>query len=144
DKYINESLWKWELFTEDYYVVLPNSYKNIYADTIDIEDIRKEPLITHQDACDTKRRIIEQFNSLGYNPNIVSEVAFGDVVFGAISTGIGITIVPGLIAKNIQHLNLFCLPISNFGTKRTISLVTTNKSTGAFIKNTLKDAQSTF
>lgn len=49
----------------------------------------------------------------------------------------GITIVPENIAKNIQHLELLSLPITNFGKKRTISLVTSNKKLASFLYDSI-------
>jgi DNA-binding transcriptional LysR family regulator len=68
---------------------------------------------------------------LGHKPNIMREVAFGDFLFGSVMAGMGITIVPELMAKNIGHLELFALPIVDFGRRRSISLVTQNKKLGS-------------
>jgi LysR family transcriptional regulator, transcription activator of glutamate synthase operon len=38
---------------------------------------------------------------LGHKPNIISEVAFGDFILGAVAAGMGITILPELMSKNI-------------------------------------------
>lgn len=133
DDYVEKTLWKHKLFTEDYYVVLPSDHKLKSNKTIQLEALLGEPFITHQKPCDTRKRIIEQFHYLGLQPNITNEVEFGDFIFGAITSGTGITIVPQIIAQNIQHLDVCCLPISNFGITRTISLVTTNKKIGSLL-----------
>ncbi|MGA9172961.1 MAG: LysR family transcriptional regulator substrate-binding protein, partial [Thermoactinomyces sp.] len=78
----------------------------------------------------TRKHIIEQMESLGHKPNIISEVAFGDFILGAVTAGMGITIIPELMAKNIIHLQLFALPITNFGRKRSISLATRCRKLG--------------
>ncbi|KOP81364.1 LysR family transcriptional regulator [Cytobacillus solani] len=126
-----ESLWSCELFTEPYYAVFPLDHRFKSKKTVELAELCEEPLIAHQAPCDTRKHIIEQMASLGYKPNIISEVAFGDFIFGAVTAGMGITIVPELMAKNIGHLELFALPIDNFGRKRTVSLVARNNKLGS-------------
>lgn len=125
-----ETLWSWELFTEPYYAVFPIDHRFRSRKTVQLVDLCKEPLIVHQAPCDTRRRIKEQMDSLGYKPNIISEVAFGDFIFGAVMAGMGITIVPEISAKHIDHQQLFALPIIDFGKKRSISLATKNAKLG--------------
>lgn len=129
--YTGESLWSRELFTEPYYAVFPSNHRFKSKKTVELTDLCEEPLITHQAPCDTRKHIIKQIETLGHKPNIISEVAFGDFIFGAVTAGMGITIVPELIAKNIGHLELFSLPIVNFGRKRTVSLITRNNKLGS-------------
>lgn len=130
-KYTGESLWNWELFSEPYYAVFPLNHRFNSRIAVELEELCEEPLIVHQAPCDSRKDIVEQIQSLGYTPNIISEVNFGDFVFGAVTSGMGITIVPELMAKNIGHLQLFTLPINNFGRSRTISLVTKHKELGS-------------
>ncbi|MFC7441337.1 LysR family transcriptional regulator substrate-binding protein [Laceyella putida] len=68
--------------------------------------------------------------SLGHKPNIINEVAFGDFILGAVAAGMGITIIPELMAKNIGHLQLFALPIVDFGRNRSISIATRSRKFG--------------
>ncbi|MGM7636997.1 LysR family transcriptional regulator [Bacillus sp. Hm123] len=128
--YTKSSLWSCELFTEPYCAVLPSGHPFQSRETVELADLCKEPLIVHQAPCDTRKRIVNQIESLGYKPNIVSEVAFGDFVFGAISAGMGITISPEMLVKHVSHQQIFTLPITNFGEKRSISLVTRRKEIG--------------
>lgn len=136
--YIDESMWSCELFTEPYYALFPLNHKYKSKDTVELSELCEEPLITHQSPCDTRNHIVYQMELAGYKPNIISEVAFGDFIYGAVAAGMGITIVPELLAKNIHHLNLFALPIVNFGRKRTISLVSQNKILGSMLHQYIK------
>lgn len=128
--YIGESLWHRELFTENYYAVFPKHHPFRSKETVELAELSTEPLIVHQAPCDTRKHLMEKMESLGYKPNIIREVAFGDFIYGAVMAGMGITIVPELVAKNIGHLELFVLPITDFGRKRTISLVTKSSKIG--------------
>jgi LysR family transcriptional regulator, transcription activator of glutamate synthase operon len=129
--YTGESLWSCELFTEPYYAVFPLDHRFKSKKTVELAELFEEPLITHQAPCDTRKHVIEQMEAIGHKPNIISEVAFGDFILGAVTAGMGITIVPELMAKNIGHLELFALPIVNFGRKRTVSLVTRSNKLGS-------------
>lgn len=129
--YAGESLWSCELFSEPYYGVFPKDHRFKSKKTVELAELCEEPLIVHQAPCDTRKHIVEQIESLGHKPHIISEVAFGDFIYGAVMAGMGITIVPELVAKNISHLELFVLPITNFGKKRTVSLVSRNDKLGS-------------
>ncbi|MET4559680.1 LysR family transcriptional activator of glutamate synthase operon [Lysinibacillus parviboronicapiens] len=129
--YIGEAIWHYDLFTEAYYVVFPLNHRFTSRQTVDFSELAEEPLIVHQAPCDTRKDIVAQIQALGYQPNIVSEVNFGDFIYGAVTAGMGITIVPELMAKNIGHLQLCAVPIENFGKMRTISLVARNKELGS-------------
>ncbi|WP_107951583.1 LysR family transcriptional regulator [Lysinibacillus parviboronicapiens] len=129
--YIGEAIWSYDLFTEAYYVVFPLNHRFNSRQIVDFSELAEEPLIVHQAPCDTRKDIVAQIQALGYQPNIVSEVNFGDFIYGAVTAGMGITIVPELMAKNIGHLQLCAVPIENFGKMRTISLVARNKKLGS-------------
>lgn len=139
--YTGETLWSYELFTERYYVVCPLGHRFESKKTVELAELCDEPLIAHKAPCDTRKHIVEQIELLGHKPNIISEVAFGDFILGAVTAGMGITIIPELMAKNIGHLDLFALPIVNFGRKRTVSLVTQNNKLGLKLKEFLLDAE---
>lgn len=139
-EHIDESLWSSELFTEHYYALFPLDHEYKSKNNVKLIELCGEPLITHQAPCDVRSHIVRQMELIGYQPNIVSEVSFGDFIYGSVATGTGITIIPELLAKNINHLNVFSLPIVDFGRTRTISLVSKNEKLGPilyqYIKNT--------
>lgn len=127
--YRNESLWNCELFMESYYVVFPLDHRFQLKKSVDLAELCEEQLIVHQAPCDSRNHIISQMELLGLKPNIISEVAFGDFIYGYVMGGMGITIVPELVAKNISHLKLSSLPIVNF--KRSVSLVAKSSKIGS-------------
>ncbi|WP_100329950.1 LysR family transcriptional regulator [Bacillus xiapuensis] len=135
--YTGEALWSCELFTEHYYAVCPLGHRFQSKKSVELAELCDEPFIVHQAPCDTRKHIVEQIELLGRKPTIISEVAFGDFILGAVTAGMGITIIPELTAKNIGHLDLFALPIVNFGRKRTVSLVTQNHKLGLKLKEFL-------
>lgn len=133
--YDDEALWRHELFTEPYYALFSLDHKYNSKEAVQLIELCEEPLITHQAPCDVRSHIIHQMDLIGCQPNIVSEVAFGEFIYGSVAVGEGIAIVPELLAKNTQHLNIVSLPIVDFGRKRTISLVSRNKKLGSLLYN---------
>lgn len=127
--YTIESLWNCELFTESYYAVFPLDHRFQLKKRVELSELCEEPLIVHQAPCDSRNHIISQMELLGLKANIISEVAFGDFIYGYVMGGMGITIVPELVAKNISHLELSSLPIVNF--KRSISLAAKSSKLGS-------------
>ncbi|MEH6944189.1 LysR family transcriptional regulator [Bacillus sp. JJ722] len=132
---VNESLCSYELFTEPYHAVFPLNHTYQAKSEVKLSELCEQPLIVHQAPCDTRMHIIKQIELLGYKPNIISELSFGDFIFGSVIAGMGITIVPEIMAKNISHLDLFTLPIIDFGRKRTVSLVTQSNKLGSKLFN---------
>lgn len=127
-KYIERTLWSNDLFTESYYAVFPMSHPFQSTKSVKLMDLCGEPLIVHQGPCDSRSHIISNLESLGQKPNIIREVSFGDFIYGYVMAGLGITIVPQLVAQNLSHLELFTLPIEDLN--RTISLVTNSRNHG--------------
>lgn len=127
--YTTESLWNCELFTESYYAVFPLGHRFQLKNRVELAELCEEPLIVHQAPCDSRNHIISQMELLELKPNIIREVAFGDFIYGYVMGGMGITIVPELVAKNISHLELSSLPIVNL--KRSISLAAKSSKLGS-------------
>lgn len=125
-----DTLWSSELFTESYYAVFPNDHRFRQRKMVRLAELGREPLIVHEAPCDTRKHIIEQMELVGQKPNIIREVAFGDFILGAVTAGMGITIVPELMAKHINHQQLFTLPISDFGKKRSVVLAAGSSKLG--------------
>ncbi|WP_071458594.1 LysR family transcriptional regulator [Bacillus massilinigeriensis] len=138
-----DSLWRYELFKEPYYALFSLDHKYRSKNSVKLRELCEEPFITHQAPCDLRNHIIHQIELIGYKPNIVSEVTFGDFIYGSVASGIGITIIPELLAKNINHPNLFSLPIVDFGRKRTISLITRDKNLGSTLYQYIKRPDQT-
>ncbi|NGP46210.1 LysR family transcriptional regulator [Bacillaceae bacterium SIJ1] len=127
---VMDSLWQHVLFTEEYHAVFPIGHRFQHRQTISLTELLDEPMIVHEAPCDTRKRIVKQTKALGKEPNIVSEVNFGDFIFGAVTAGMGVTIIPEIVAKHLGHQQLFTLPLTDFGEKRTISLVAKSKIIG--------------
>lgn len=125
------SMWRQALFTESYYALFAAHHKYNKKTSVQMTDLYEEPLITHQAPCDVRNHIIQQMNAKGLHPNIKSEVAFGEFVYGAVAVGEGIAIVPELLAMHTKHLPVIALPIVDFGKNRTISLVSRHEKIGS-------------
>ncbi|MGE8205496.1 LysR family transcriptional regulator [Heyndrickxia sp. NPDC080065] len=134
-QYTEETLWSSELFTESYYAVFPINHRFRSKKAVKLEELCEESLIVHQAPCDSRKHIISQMELLGHKPNIINEVAFGDFIYGYVMSGMGITIVPEIVAKNISHLQLSCLPIIDF--MRSISLTTKSSKLGVQLSKLL-------
>lgn len=126
--YAEDTLWSSEILTESYYAVFPLNHRFQSKKSVKLAEICEEPLIVHQAPCDSRKHIISQMEFFGQKPNIINEVAFGDFIYGYVMSGLGITIVPEIVAKNISHLQLVSLPIIDF--KRSISLATKSSKLG--------------
>ncbi|WP_179134532.1 LysR family transcriptional regulator [Oceanobacillus timonensis] len=109
-----------ELFSENYYVVMPKQYIKEKPEMLEWQDIVKFPLILHTSPCDSRSRILAFAKQVGAIPTISREVPFGDFLYGYVLAGEGITIVPALLVKSIKHLNVHLIPVN--GMERTIAI----------------------
>lgn len=112
------------LFSEPYYAILPANHALGQYPTITVAQMCREAMITFPPGCDTRQSLLRVFQQHGFQPNIASEVAFGESILSFVSAGEGITLMPQSIAENASHLPVLIRPIVDFNETRTIVLVT--------------------
>ncbi|MCT1904849.1 LysR family transcriptional regulator [Oceanobacillus sojae] len=115
-----------ELFTENYYAVIPEQDMPVKSQMLEWKDIKKFPLILHTSPCDSRSRIMDFAKQYGDTPQIAREVPFGDFLYGYVLAGEGITIVPALLTKSIEYLNVQLTPVK--GLERTIAVCTNTEA----------------
>jgi LysR family transcriptional regulator, transcription activator of glutamate synthase operon len=135
---LHQTYWSTDLFTEDYYAVLPDSHALSRMGSLCLKDVKDEPLIVYPSSCDVRNAIIREFKQNDFQPKISMEVAFGESIFGFVLAEAGITIVPALVTKHTVHLPLSILPVTDFKKQRTISLVSRSKLVGEHVSKRLK------
>lgn len=109
-----------ELFSENYYAVIPKQYIKEKPEILEWQEMMKFPFILHTSPCDSRSRILAFAKQAGEIPAIAREVSFGDFLYGYVLAGEGITIVPALLVKSIEHLNVHLVPVK--GLERTIAI----------------------
>jgi LysR family transcriptional activator of glutamate synthase operon len=129
-KYEQPFFWGKVLFSEPYYVVVPKNHPLSSCKYVNIADFFSEPMVMTPAQCDIHQSVMLAFRQKGYVPNIVTEVAFGEPVFGYVAAGAGITVMPEMTARTNGYADLVVLPIVDFDIERSISLVARNQKLG--------------
>jgi DNA-binding transcriptional LysR family regulator len=118
------------LFTEPYYAVLPAKHPLGRYSSLTVAQIRREAIITFPLGCDTYQSLLRVFQAHGFQPRIVTQVAFGESILNFVSAGEGMTLMPQSIAAHASHLPVLVRPISDFDEERTIVLVSRLENVG--------------
>jgi LysR family transcriptional activator of glutamate synthase operon len=135
DRFIKHSYWSKPLFNETFYLFVNHRHplareheKNIY-----FRDFKDEPLVVLPPSCDV-RMLVEQAYKLHNEQLLISsEIDFGQSIIGFISANLGISILPEIFTKNIDHSIIKVLPVADLKIKRRISLVAPNPEIGKLI-----------
>lgn len=132
------SFWSSDLFTEPYYVVVPERHPLSEEESVSLSQIACEPLILYPPECSIRKKVVSLMDDLQVRPSIKMEVPFGDFIVGYVAAGAGITVVPELIAAHVQSTSVRTIPLRDPGARRTISLVSPTEATGKFLLPYLK------
>lgn len=123
DLKLSQFPWFAELFQEPYCAILPPGHALGRHASVTLVQLRREAIITYPAGCDTRQSLMRACQQQGFQPNIVSEIAFGESILNFVSAGEGITLVPQTIADRAHHLPVIIRPVSDFNETRTIALV---------------------
>jgi LysR family transcriptional activator of glutamate synthase operon len=74
--------------------------------------------------------VLQAYADHGFTPVVAAEIPFGDSIFALVASGAGITVVPQLVAQNVDRLNLVEIPIHDFGDTRFLSLLARSERLG--------------
>ncbi|HEY9644123.1 MAG TPA: LysR family transcriptional regulator [Coleofasciculaceae cyanobacterium] len=127
---LNQFSWSAELFAEPYCAVLPARHALGRYASLSVTQIRREDMITYPAGCDTRQSLMRVCQHHGFQPKIVTEVAFGESILNFVSAGEGITLLPQSMAEHARHLPVLIRPILDFNEMRTIALVSRLEKVG--------------
>lgn len=130
--------WKTELLTEPYYAVLPANHPLGRYASLTVKQIAREPIVTYPPGCDVRQSLLRVFQHHQLQPNIVTEIAFGESILNFVSAGEGITLMPQSITNHSSHLPILIRPIANFDEMRTIVFITRLEQVGRSIYHYLE------
>lgn len=91
------------ILIEPLYVVFPEGHSLSHQQNISFIDVVKnEKLILYKDPCTIRASIRKQCNLLNIRPNIVIELDLTESLLSYVSRGDGVTMLPAIVADNIQ------------------------------------------
>lgn len=124
------ALWSHDLFTEPFYAVVRSDHRLAGQPVVRLADLQEEAFIMYPPNCSIRRCVTGAFRSEGVEPQVKSEVPFGEYLLGYAAAGGGITIVPESIVREMPHPQLRALRIDDPRTCRTICLLAADPETG--------------
>lgn len=126
-------LWSKDLFSEPYLAVFSKSHPLGERQCVSIADIKDEPFVFYPESCDVRQCITQRLLMLGIEPKVSTEVSFGDFILGYVAAGAGITILPKIVTDHLSDVSLTAVPIIDFDTTRTISIIARSEKLGKLL-----------
>lgn len=94
-------------------LVLPNNHPLVSKDSISLEDLAQEALITYHPSFTGRTRIDQAFAIKQLTPQIALEAIDSDVIKTYVQLGLGIGIVAEMAARDISNTNLAVRPLGH-------------------------------
>lgn len=91
--------------------------------TVDWKDLAGHHLIMLNNTSGSRRQIIDTFTTLGFRPNILLELAQPSSVQAMVEAGLGMAVLPNLVAPAEHHQSLVAFPLVAPLVSRTILLL---------------------
>jgi DNA-binding transcriptional LysR family regulator len=105
-------------------VVVGKGHPWIQRKSIELEALQDQPFIARLPNSHTRAWLESILQQYAIELNIIGEFANPEAIKRAVSSGMGISILPAYVIANEQSLGLIhALPVKNVGLKRTIKLI---------------------
>lgn len=126
--FVSDALQKPELVTipllvEPFFLVMKSSNYLLEVEDIDFLTVAKEKLILYKDPCPIRASIREHCNLMNVTPNIILELELTESIISYVEQGLGITILPKMVADSINNPSITVREIKKFPIHRVISAV---------------------
>lgn len=109
-----------DLWTEELFIIVPNSHYLAQYETIDLEQIRNEPFISIKRGNSLRTKVDELFHSIGLTQNTTFSAEEMHTVAGFVGAGLGVSIIPDI--KGLDHFNVKKLRVRSPQSFRTIGV----------------------
>jgi LysR family transcriptional regulator, transcription activator of glutamate synthase operon len=134
---IPSSFWLKDLFDEPYFLIVSSNDPLAEREHITIKDLLDQSLIVYPEQCDVRVQVIDEFQKHGMQPRLSLELAFGESILGFVAAGVGVAILPEMLAKNLNHFPVRTVPIVDFDQPRTISVLSRKEVLGKKVHRSL-------
>jgi Transcriptional regulator len=122
------------IMTEPLYVIFQTGHRLSMQQNISFVDIVKnENLVLYKDPCTIRASIRKYCNQLNIMPNIVVELDLTESLLTYVSRGDGVTILPAIVAHNIQSTFIDIREINLTPIYREISIATKKENIGTYL-----------
>lgn len=124
----------YHLFDEELIAIVPNNHPLAVAESVTLPSLLKEPLISYTRNCGTRYCLDELFERFHLTPHILQEAENEKMIAAAVSSGLGVGIIPRV--PELQVLNVTPLVLESSALSRPLYLSwPKNESLPPFVRN---------
>lgn len=133
------------LMTEPLFVVFPKEHRlSTQRNVSFIDVIMNEKLVLYKDPCTIRASIRKQCNQMKIVPNIVVELDLTESLLTYVSRGEGITLLPSIVANNIQSPLIGVREITQVPIYREISVAMKKENILSYLPLSSVEDRNTF
>lgn len=115
------------LFTEVYRLILPETHPLTKLDSVPFKHLDQEKMIIHKSPCNIRKAFRQQCMEHGIEPTIFLELEFNDPITSFVSKGLGLSVLPEMVAANIHQPSIAVRPFDDASYGRSVDLVSAKK-----------------
>ncbi|MCP3027496.1 LysR family transcriptional regulator [Halobacillus sp. A5] len=109
----NENLEVLELINDPLMLLVHKDNHLAQKTRIDLTELNEEPFILYRQDFSLHDRILEECSTKGFSPNVVCHSSHRDFMIEMVEAKMGIALLPGEIANNIQDRQIEAIPLVN-------------------------------
>jgi DNA-binding transcriptional LysR family regulator len=110
------------LLEDEVRLAVPRHHPVADREDVDLADLSSEPWIAGCPRC--RGHLVQLADAAGFRPDVAYETEDYVAVMGLVAEGLGVSLIPDLILRTVQHEDVVALPLTP-GSRRTIAAVTT-------------------
>jgi DNA-binding transcriptional LysR family regulator len=101
------------LLTESYWAMVPKGHPLAIQEVIPFDRLIQEKMILYKDPCDIRTSFRNACHAIGEQPHLGLELDFNDSIITFVAQNHGVSIVPEMAAKELQHPSIVIKPIDS-------------------------------
>jgi DNA-binding transcriptional LysR family regulator len=110
-----------ELFRDPMAIALPADHPLVHGPGPELVDLRYESWITPHE-CPCRQAIFQACRSVGFTPEVVSETSDYMAMQGLVASGVGVALMPRLVAAISVHPGIVMRPLAGASLTRVVTL----------------------
>ncbi|WP_241158597.1 LysR family transcriptional regulator substrate-binding protein [Cohnella candidum] len=119
----DETLRTVPLFIEPYWALLPAGHADTGRESIAVSDLMNDRMVLHRDPCDIRTSLRRFCIRNGLEPKVGLELGFNEQIVPFVANGHGVSVVPEMVAEQLNDPRVKAVKLSDAGFGRTVCLV---------------------
>lgn len=128
----NPTLMVQKIYEDSFVLCVSSNHPLANKSEISLHELQDEKFIVFDKSFALHRVVVDACKESGFTPNIALESTQWDLVLELVSTQMGISIVPRILADKLNNISIVSIPISSPNLKWQIGMITNAKSYQSF------------